>query len=226
MNVADKELKKLWGRAAGRCSKPDCCRDCIPFLNPDEPTVIGEMAHVIPRKRGPRNTNVSGSSSYDNLILLCPTHHTEIDKAPTGTFPAETLYRWKAEHEARIRGALEAPKYETIEELSKNVEKLLIENKSVWKELGPESIEAKSNPASNLKTFWDLRKLDTIVHNNSRIVFILRLNSELFNRQEYEECAQFILHADAFERNCYERTEGVPRFPQEFELMVNSHVKS
>ncbi|MCB9551939.1 MAG: hypothetical protein H6705_08655 [Myxococcales bacterium] len=37
----------------------------------------------------------------DNLILLCPTHHTLIDKVPE-QYPAELLRRWKAEHEAWV----------------------------------------------------------------------------------------------------------------------------
>jgi hypothetical protein len=101
---------------------------------------------------------------------------------------------------------------------------LLIENNSIWKQFGPESIEAKSNPLSNLKNLWDLRKLDTIVPNNSRIISILRGNRKLFDPEEYEICVQFIGHANAFELNCYKRTEGVPQFPEEFEELVNNYV--
>jgi hypothetical protein len=41
---------------------------------------------------------------------------------------------------------------------------------------------------------------------------------------EFELCMQFVQHAEGFERNCYMRTEGVPRFPKAFEELVNRYV--
>ncbi len=91
MPISEQDIKKLWGLAAGRCSKPGCGDDCVKFFGAD-PTIIGEMAHVIARQpKGRRGVPGGGSNSYDNLILLCPTHHTEIDKAPEGAeFPQLT----------------------------------------------------------------------------------------------------------------------------------------
>ena len=86
MSIKDKDVKTLWGLSAGRCSRPGCDEPCIRFLT-DDPTVIGEMAHVIAKSPdGPRGVSDGGSDTYQNLILLCPTHHTEVDKAAPGTF--------------------------------------------------------------------------------------------------------------------------------------------
>jgi 5-methylcytosine-specific restriction endonuclease McrA len=108
MPIADQNIKKLWGLAAGRCARPDCGTDCVRFFGAD-PTVLGEMAHIIARQpTGRRGVPGGGSNAYENLILLCPTNHTEIDKAPEGTFPVALLHGWKDAHERRVREALEA----------------------------------------------------------------------------------------------------------------------
>lgn len=51
--------------------------------------------------------SVDDRDSVDNLILLCPNHHTEVDAAPV-TYPVEFLRRMKREHEQAVMSA-EAP---------------------------------------------------------------------------------------------------------------------
>ena len=46
--IGEADLKKLWGRAAGRCAL--CGNDLLPLLG-SQPDVIGEMAHVIGYKK-------------------------------------------------------------------------------------------------------------------------------------------------------------------------------
>lgn len=226
MAVAEKDIKKLWGLAAGRCSKPGCEAECIRFLDANDPTVVGEMAHVIAKKPdGPRGVPEGGDDSYENLILLCPTHHTEIDKAPNEFFPAETIIRWKTDHEQRVRNSFLSPRFSRREELAVAIKRLLISNKGTWQHYGPDSEEATRNPLSNMHTVWELRKLDTIVPNNRRIIRMIETNKELFDIKDYEICAQFVEHAEGFERNCYSRTEGVPRFPVDFEMVINRYAR-
>jgi 5-methylcytosine-specific restriction endonuclease McrA len=65
---------------------------------------LGQMAHVIAQSpAGPRGNSAGGGDAYDNLILLCPTCHREIDKTPSGVFSGFLLHSWKKEHEERIR---------------------------------------------------------------------------------------------------------------------------
>jgi len=221
--MKEKDIKKLWGLSAGRCSQPGCDELCIRFLT-DDPTIIGEMAHIIAKSpTGPRGDPAGGADTYENLILLCPTHHTEIDKAPPDTFSAETLLDWKERHEAEVNDAFRSPGFSSRRELAYYVKRLLIENQSAWKTYGPESSAAKDNPLSNLHLVWDLRKLDTIVPNNRRIINLIRRNSPLFDDAGYAAACSFVEHAEGFERNCYERTEGVPKFPIEFEEVINAY---
>ncbi|WP_397596622.1 HNH endonuclease signature motif containing protein [Silanimonas sp.] len=227
MPVTDRDLKTLWGLAAGRCAFPECGQECISFIDSEKSTIIGEMAHIIAKRPdGPRGDGSGGNDTYENLILLCPNHHTEIDKAPTGTYPAEQILQWKRDHESRIRMSLSAPMFGSLRDVAISVKKLLIENRSAWSQYGPESAEALRNPISNLVDMWALRKLDTIVPNNRRIVSTIRHHKEMLDVGDYQQCALFFEHAEGFERNCYSRIEGTPRFPPEFEAMINRHAES
>ena len=223
MSIGEKDVKILWGRSAGRCSYPECTVSCIDFLN-GEGFVIGEMAHIIARSpRGPRGTSGGGQDRYDNLILLCPTHHKLVDKAPEGCFSENELREWKERHEQEIMDSLKSPAFKTLSELCRYVARLLIENKVVWKTFGPESSEATANPYSNLAKFWIFRKLHTIVPNNSRIINTITNNKMLFEIEFYGLACQFVEHAKGFEHSCYERLEGIPRFPERFDEMVTRY---
>lgn len=226
MSISEKDIKKLWGLAAGRCSRLGCEQECIRFLDANDTTVIGEMAHVIAKQpKGPRGQAEGGSDSYENLILLCPTHHTEIDKAPAGTFPAELIHGWKTAHEQRVIRSFLSQQQPDKRSLVEAIARILITNKATWAQYGPESDEAKRNPLSNSVSVWELRKLDTVVPNNRKIIGLIQQNKDFFDLADYLTCAAFVVHADGFERNCYARTEGIPRFPAAFEQLVNRYAE-
>lgn len=180
--------------------------------------VIGEMAHVIARSPdGPRGKSSGGDDNYANLILLCPTHHREIDKAPTGVFSTKLLFDWKREHEERYRSVGSTERFTSIEELSSVVRSLLAENRVTWSTLGPESKTAKSNPDSNTHRLWELRRVDRILPNNRRIINLVRANQKLLTIAQLEAFAEFVNHADAYEEHVYERLDEYPLFPHQFE---------
>ena len=96
--ITNKTVSNLFGLAAGLCS---ICK--IPVVQRN--VKIGEMAHIIAkRKSGTRgNLPVVGDiNGYDNLILLCPNHHTEVDN-DEASYPPERLHQIKDEHEAYVR---------------------------------------------------------------------------------------------------------------------------
>ncbi len=104
MAISERDLKDLWGRAAGRCSI------CKISVTEDKQSVtdafpFGEIAHIVAESpSGPRGDDSLPDSlrnSYFNLILLCPNCHTKIDKAPED-FPVEKLLRFKGEHESEM----------------------------------------------------------------------------------------------------------------------------
>jgi hypothetical protein len=224
MSISEKDIKKLWGLAAGRCSWPGCDDECVRFLGIADSTIIGEMAHIIARSpMGPRGADLGGSDSYENLILLCPTHHTLVDKAPEH-FPAETLLAWKKAHERDVEKTFAGRVHKDKRTLCEAIKRLLIENHRVWSTYGPESEVAITNPCSSIVTIWILRKLDTIVPNNRRIVSLIERNQTLFSLGEYEICRDFIEHAEGFEISCYQPQDSTPRFPMAFQEVIDRNV--
>jgi len=215
MAISETDTKLLWGRAAGICSNPNCRDDLTIILNNDKNYNIGEMAHLIAKKPdGPRGQLGGGSDSYVNLILLCPSCHTHVDKAP-GEYSESLLKKWKSDHEAEIRSVGAEQIFDTLTQLKEFVSKLLLENNSVFEAFGPKS-EAAKDAGSNLYQVWNFRKLDTILPNNRKIINAIEANSELVSGDEYAEFLLFKNHAVAFERNQYNRLDSYPLFPQTF----------
>ena len=100
---ADRAL--LWSHSGGLCAFPDCDVICVLPANDNDPSVtVGEIAHIEALSdSGPRaNPSLTQQqrNSYDNLILLCATHHTLVDAQPN-TYTVEMLRTWKTTQEVR-----------------------------------------------------------------------------------------------------------------------------
>lgn len=110
MSVSEKDVKLLWGRAASRCAFPDCRRKLTQDKNAASDSFpLGEQAHIVGEKedspRGKSSLSLEERDSYFNLILVCPTHHTIIDKNPED-YPVEKLHLVKAQHELWVEQTL------------------------------------------------------------------------------------------------------------------------
>lgn len=209
--------KILWGKAAGRCSKPDCREPLIVSTKNGENYLIGEMAHEVAQsKSGPRAIDVHGSDEYENLILLCPTHHRTIDKAPVGEFTVDLLKEWKRQHEAWIDSLSESEVFSDFPVLARVIKTLLDENSHYFNEYGPKSKLATTNPGSNSHAIWVARKLDVILPNNQKIMNILDSHKSLLPDDFYKESVRFKDHAMAFEQNQLNRMDVYPTFPTSF----------
>lgn len=223
MAISDNAVKLLWGRAAGTCSNPVCRIDLTVSLHDGRGFNVGEMAHVIARSpAGPRGVAAGGDDEYENLILLCPTCHRTVDKAPAGTYSVEMLHRWKHDHEKNVRANGAAMRFQSAVELKSYVARLLCENKALWSSLGPQSLVAQNDPGSNMHEVWVLRKLDTIIPNNIKIINAVKSNLALLNAVEMESFFQFKNHAQAFEQHQYKRLDAYPLFPFGFEKAMLS----
>ncbi len=98
--MREKEIKFLWGRSGNRCAI------CKLELTPDgNKETLGEMAHIVAKSedgpRGDSSLKETDRDKYNNLILLCPTHHTEIDKNYKD-WPVEKLTVTKSKHETWV----------------------------------------------------------------------------------------------------------------------------
>jgi len=104
-------LKALWALSGNTCAYPGCSELLVQGATTgDRLLIIGEMAHIIgASERGPRGKeNASELHDFENLILLCPTHHTLVDKNAQEHTPEE-LRRWKKNHEQVVLKAAIGP---------------------------------------------------------------------------------------------------------------------
>lgn len=114
MSISERDIKLLWGRAAAMCSFPECRMK----LTQDKKLAsdsfpLGEQAHIVGENmdspRGESLLTEEERNSYFNLILLCPNHHTIIDKNPED-YPIEKLHLIKDQHELWIESTLSMSK--------------------------------------------------------------------------------------------------------------------
>jgi len=184
--------------------------------------VLGEMAHVVARRvNGPRGSDgfpVELLDSCDNHILLCPTDHTRIDKAPQ-EFSVEQILAWKNAHEQWVRDRLRGMRLATRRELGSMLGRLLRANNQIFV-AARES--AESNPLGDGRLLWELRKASKVIPNNRQIVELIEANENLFSDVELETFVRFREHAADLEFSTFYGTERNPNalFPSEFQEAV------
>jgi hypothetical protein len=114
MAIQPKDVKLLWGKAASRCSMPDCRKPLVAESGMKEipnNLIVGEMAHIVGEKksggspRGISSLPEDKRNLYSNLILLCPNHHTLVDK-DVAAWTVEQLHVVKREHELWVEEKL------------------------------------------------------------------------------------------------------------------------
>ena len=217
MSISEVDIKLLWGRAGGRCSKPDCDEE-LTVLVETRYYSVGEMAHVIGKKpTATRGIPKGGSDKYDNLILLCPTHHTHIDKAPENEYPPKLLHDWKKQQEVLIRNAGKSTRFGNFAELQNAVYRLIFSNKIIFDNLGPLSEIADNNPNSNAYLIWELRRIDRIIPNNRKILNLIDANLDLVKDvTTIQLVEEFRMHAESYEKHVYHRLDSYPLFPTKF----------
>lgn len=109
MAITDRTRKILWARSAGRCAM---CKQrvIVSATDADSEAVVGEECHIVSGvPGGPRydpSLPAARVDGYDNLILLCGTHHTEID-TQVGTYPVARLREMRTRHEEAVAAATE-----------------------------------------------------------------------------------------------------------------------
>ncbi|WP_324069661.1 MAG: HNH endonuclease signature motif containing protein [Flavobacterium sp.] len=213
--------RKLWASSGGFCGKPDCHADLFPFFESGEITNIEELAHIIgQKKKGPRGANplpLSERDEFENIILLCPTCHTIIDKNPK-LYPDNTIKQWKANHENSISNIFKVPKLESRLDASKYLKPLLAENKAIFDLYGPHSKNAIDNQLAT-ELMWEKLAIQKILPNNRKIEAFIEQNQDLFEGNEFGLFIEYKLHREGFE---YNKISGdvnstVPTFPNGFE---------
>jgi hypothetical protein len=98
-------IKRLYGQSGNRCAFPEC--GCT-FFPPESNANLSEICHIEAHKKGGSRYNPYSDdeyrNSYENLILLCPTHHRLVDTS--ADYTAEVLRKMKKDHEDKMRKLL------------------------------------------------------------------------------------------------------------------------
>jgi hypothetical protein len=108
----DATVKALYGSAL-RCGFPGCMQSLYRVSETAERILNSEVAHIHARREGGSRWNAAMSPEenrgFDNLILLCKPHASEIDDTPQH-FPADLLREWKrVQVETQRRAAISQP---------------------------------------------------------------------------------------------------------------------
>lgn len=108
-DLPDPERNLLYGDSGNECAFPGCG---VVLVQPGKVSGrkavnLGQAAHIVASSRqGPRGGIAVDGDERDrrasNRILLCPTHHSEVDKQPL-VYTVGVLRQMKEDHEAKLR---------------------------------------------------------------------------------------------------------------------------
>jgi hypothetical protein len=213
----------LLARSGGFCANPICRADLFPEVDGGQVATVKELAHIIAKSAaGPRGDDrlpATERDAYQNIVLLCPTCHTLVDKMRLSeTYDAELLREWKREQERRVQEAVEVARVESRDQLIRRVRGLLRENRTWWEQYGPES-PAAEHPLSEASDVWLAGVRRILIPNNWQIARLVERNADYLTEGELEVVAAFKLHADAFAGRHLggEIDPYAPRFPREMD---------
>lgn len=100
MRPSQTDIKRLFAHSGNRCAFPNCTASLT-----HNDTLLGEICHIKGDKPGAArhdpNQSPAERQGYENLLILCPTHHTVIDD-DQDSYTVERLIRMKARHEAKL----------------------------------------------------------------------------------------------------------------------------
>lgn len=211
-------VMRLIGAGAGWCYKPDCPTGSLWHVFEDNTAVkLAEVAHIVAASNhGPRaNTNATEEklTDFSNLILLCPTCHTIVDRAPQ-KFTVDLMGQWKTLHEEKVRDTLKIRPFTTRKELNVAISGILLKNRLIWQQYGPDSPSGQSL-ITDVSDTWRRKVLTEVIPGNNRISKLLEANSHLLESEELEVIASFSLHVTALEDRHIGGiiNQAAPRFP-------------
>jgi hypothetical protein len=208
--------RRLFAESAGTCLL--CNIRLFPNI-PDESRSISiaERAHVVAHSNlGPRadgTLSEEDRSDPANIVLLCPTCHTQADKVPDN-FPIADLVSRKAARAAAIALVGGTPVFKSRLDAHRAVRRILERNWLIFSNYGPDADDGSISSTEEAKR-WGLHVLDDIVPGNELVVAIVGNNEQLATAEDREVAELLRLHT----RDLAEKHRGQPvtaparRFP-------------
>jgi predicted nucleotidyltransferase len=236
MSIARKTIpvnttRQLWGQCGGFCQNPSCNKPLFREVS-DQVVSIANVAHVIGQgSSGPRSDHELAEfidrDGLANLIMLCLECHKIVDELEK-LFSVEQMFSWKASHAGKITSLFVIPKISDEHELLSEVNDILEENSSIFRECGPYSEQVLAGLGGDGLKVWRRRCLDTILPNNQRIIALIEANKKNFPYpwEVYSWMLEYKIHADAFQYNCLtdNKVNDYKLFPRSFEYRVKSRL--
>jgi hypothetical protein len=100
LDIKESTLKKLFALSGNRCAFPGCAQAVVNQRG----DLIAEVCHIEAANEDGQRYNPAQSDedrrSFDNLRILCPTHHAVTDKVAVD--PVEWMRQMKQDHERRF----------------------------------------------------------------------------------------------------------------------------
>jgi len=191
---------KLFADSGGYCQNPECNDNLFLTIGKAD-FHIAEMAHIISAgEKGPRTDlklSKADKGDFSNLILLCPTCHTKIDKAES-EYPEILIKQWKISHSSKINSLFNIKLFNTRQEARQSVVPILNENKTIFDTYGPLTDE-RYNPESEIPQLWLSKIQQVILPNNRKLLRILDANYPLLSEEEIKTTELFRQHVLDFE---------------------------
>jgi hypothetical protein len=186
------------------------------------------MAHICGEKplanRYSQTQTQNERDDYANLLLLCPNHHTLIDKKENETvYTVLILLEMKEAHEKRVLEVLDNGLLDNLKEVAKSILILLEGNRQSWLRYGPASDIARREPHNEaVHAVWVSERLAVIVPNNRKISEILSAKRGIFAASNQGPITAFLQHTRSYE--CWVQDEipyaAVERFPSAFDELI------
>lgn len=213
---------RLFAQASGHCQRPECLQTLFPVEMGGD-NHIAEMAHLIPHgERGPRHLERPDEEfdpdSFDNLILLCPTCHTTIDKIPDA-YPRSVLLGWKRDHLANLALNQGIIAYDVRADVREALAARMAENKAIWEKFAPiDGSDFKYDPESETSRLWSHRVRSVILPNHFQTLSIIAANLHHVTTEERATYAEYKEHVRGLAQRhiCGEAGSAI-RFPARME---------
>lgn len=169
MSLTQRDLKLLWGRSGALCA---ICKAALAHDSEHATGTyhVGEQAHIV----GEDDTSPRGNSvltreqreTYANMLLLCPTCHTTVDKGDPASWPVERLHLVKTEHELWVQARLAVP--DRRDEAAEQIYADLIDAAVVGGDLA--HWQSWVSTAASPYQFWDASRPELIEKFRDQIV--------------------------------------------------------
>ncbi|HEV7162940.1 MAG TPA: HNH endonuclease [Solirubrobacteraceae bacterium] len=163
---------------------------------------IAERSHIVAHsEKGPRGNvrmPVSSRSNPENIVLLCPTCHTIVDKDPIA-YPTKLLLARKQRRAAAVAGIGGVPTFGSRSDARNAVEAILDRNETIFRAIGPDPLDG-SLPSTEAAAKWRDRVLEDIVPGNELIVAIVGMNRDLAVKSDRTAAELLRLHTQDLAR--------------------------